>query len=116
MTPNIGTHGLATPATTSKPPTYDERQDEVNSIASVVSGSAQKPKRDQNTAHEIVSTAGDEAGQGMSTRLPSILSNNHGNSVPTYLTSVDGFPGSQANNKWNENQVINHAPSISQLQ
>ncbi len=68
----------ATPATAAKPPAYDERQDEVASIGSILSGATSKAKYKHGNANEgILSTAVDEANNGVSSRLPSIISNNH---------------------------------------
>ena len=81
------------------------------------SGATGKAKRGHGNVNEgVLSTAGDEANHGMSTRLHSLLSNNHGNSNhqgSTYLTSVDG-----QDNKGglpNGSHSVGQAPSITQL-
>ena len=88
-----------------RPPTYDEKMDEVASIGSILSGATGKAKHAQANVNEgVLSTAVDEQHTG-STQLNAIAANNHRSSVQPpsskYLNAVDALydraRGSQPN-------------------
>lgn len=95
--PKSKNHANTLTTTMTRPPTYDERLDEVASIGSILSGATGKAKRGQGNAVEgALSTGVDEPHSG-STSLNAIAASNHRSSVQPpsskYLNAVDALHG-----------------------